>query len=608
MAGHRLHVLSPGAHTMTSCGARPARLRLTFDKEVGRNMNLDVLDVSIFDGHAVLPADRISIRDGIITEIGVGAAPEPAERTITATGKLITPGFVDAHVHTTFGGQESLACDLSEAQGLEASLDVIRDYLAATAPEATAAVDAATAATATTAADGWVTGGGWSMSDFPGGAPRAAILDELSPDRPIILLSADHHSAWVNSRAMDLAGLETSTPTPPGGVIEKNEDGAPTGCLHESAMDIVSGIVPAAANSAVRAGLLAGQSFLHKLGVTAWMDAIVGDYSGHRSPFDAYVDAENTDDLSAEVVGSLWWPRDVDDIDAQVAALLEQRRTQGQFRTTSVKFMLDGIVESRTAAMSAEYSCACGGFGTSYFTREHLHRSFAALDAAGFDIHCHAIGDAAIKAALDAFEAIGSDSGYSDGTDSDRRHHIAHVQVVDPVDVDRFATLGITANLQALWACHDQQLLDLNIPYLGAERTSWLYPFRSFAKAGTHLAMGSDWPVSTPNPWEAIHVAVNRSHPDAGDPAPLLPEQAIDLTTALRAYTSGSAHLLRSNTNGTIRTGQVANLALASANPFDIAPQRLVEVHNELTVADGRIVHDDTAPESIPVTQPERQS
>ncbi|GAA1538630.1 amidohydrolase [Brevibacterium picturae] len=556
-------------------------------------MNLDVLDVSIFDGHAVLPANRISIRDGIITEIGIGAAAEPAERTITATGKLITPGFVDAHVHTTFGGQESLACDLSEAQGLEASLDVIRDYLAATAPEA---------------ADDWVTGGGWSMADFPGGAPTAAILDELSPERPIILLSADHHSAWVNSRAMDLAGLDASTPTPPGGVIEKGADGAPTGCLHESAMDIVSGIVPAASDAAIRAGLLAGQSYLQGLGVTAWMDAIVGDYSGHRSPFDAYVDAENSDDLSAEVVGSLWWPRDVEDIDAQVAALLEQRRTQGQFRTTSVKFMLDGIVESRTAAMSAEYSCACGGFGTSYFTREHLHRSFAALDAAGFDIHCHAIGDAAVKAALDAFEAVGSHS--------DRRHHIAHVQVVDPVDVDRFATLGITANLQALWACYDQQLLDLNIPYLGAERTGWLYPFKSFAKAGTHLAMGSDWPVSTPNPWEAIHVAVNRSHPDAGDPAPLLPEQAIDLTTALRAYTSGSAHLLRSNTNGTIRTGQVANLALASANPFDIAPGRLVEVHNELTVAGGRIVYDGigsatvaaTAPESIPVTHPERQS
>ncbi|HCG55757.1 MULTISPECIES: amidohydrolase [Brevibacterium] len=539
-------------------------------------MNLDILDVSIFDGHSILPANRISIRDGIITEIGTGEAADPAKDTILATGKLITPGFVDAHVHTTFGGQESLACDLSRTQGLEASLEVIGDYVAATA------------------AGAWVTGGGWSMADFPGGAPSAAILDELSPDRPIILLSADHHSAWVNSKAMDLAGLDASTPAPPGGVIERDEAGAPTGCLHESAMDLVSAHVPAATDADIRAGLLAGQSYLHGFGITAWMDAIVGDYSGHRSPFDAYVEAKDTGELSAEVVGSLWWPRDVDDIDAQVAALLEQRRTHGGFRTTSVKFMLDGIVESRTAAMSAEYSCPCGGFGTSYFTREHLHRSFAALDAAGFDIHCHAIGDAANKAALDAFDAIGTGPGDSEVKGRERRHHIAHVQVVDPVDIPRFAQLGITANLQALWACHDQQLLDLNLPYLGAERSRWLYPFKSFADAGTHLAMGSDWPVSTPNPWEAIHVAVNRSHPDAGDPAPLLPEQAIDLSTALSAYTSGSAHLLRSKINGTIRAGQIANLALASANPFDIPPQRLAEVHNQLTIAGGRIVHDVT--------------
>ncbi|MDN5807317.1 MAG: amidohydrolase family protein, partial [Brevibacterium sp.] len=290
-------------------------------------MNLDILDVSIFDGHAVLPANRISIRGGIITEIGTGEATDPAERTITATGQLVTPGFVDAHVHTTFGGQESLACDLSEAEDLEASLEVIRDYVAASATSATG--------------DSWITGGGWSMADFPGGAPSAAILDELSPDRPIILLSADHHSAWVNSKAMDLAGLDASTPAPPGGVIEKDEAGTPTGCLHESAMDLVSAQVPAATDAEIRAGLLAGQSFLHRLGVTAWMDAIVGDYSGHRSPFDAYVEAEDTGDLSAEVVGSLWWPRDVEDIDVQVEALLEQRRTEGKFRTTSVKFMLD---------------------------------------------------------------------------------------------------------------------------------------------------------------------------------------------------------------------------------------------------------------------------
>src|SRR5699024_8029547 len=170
-------------------------------------------------------------------------------------------------------------------------------------------------------------------------------------------------------------------------------------------------------------------SYLNSISVTAWMDAIIGDYSGHRSPFDAYVAAEETGELTAEMVGSLWWARDVVDIDAEVDRLLPLRRAAGGFRTTSVNFILDGIVESRTAAMNREYSCPCGGFGTSYFTREHPEASFAALDAVGFDIHCHAIGDAAVKAALDAFDAIDSAPGApATGGSAGRRHHIAHVQ------------------------------------------------------------------------------------------------------------------------------------------------------------------------------------
>ena len=201
-------------------------------------MDLDILDVTIFDGHALRPDNRVSIRDGLISEIGTGAAETPAARTITATGRLLTPGFVDAHVHTTFGGQVSLACDLSRADGLDEALDALRLYLGST--------------------EGWVTGGGWSMADFPGGAPTASILDEVTANRPIILLSADHHSAWVNRAAIDLVGAH----------------------------------VPPADEAASRAGLRAGQSYLNSIGVTAWMDAIIGDYSGHRSPCDAYVAAE----------------------------------------------------------------------------------------------------------------------------------------------------------------------------------------------------------------------------------------------------------------------------------------------------------------------------
>ena len=552
-------------------------------------MDLDILDVAIFDGDALRPEDRVSIRDGVITEIGTGPAAVPAARTINAAGRLLTPGFVDAHVHTTFGGQEALACDISAAGTLDEALQMIRDYVADTT---------------TDPANDWVIGGGWSMAHFPGGDPSTDILDEACPDRPAILLSADHHSAWVNTKAMTAAGLDETSTAPAGGVIVTDSTGRPTGCLHESAIDLVSAHVPAASDEEVLAGLREGQRYLNSLGVTAWMDAIVGDYGGHRDPYGTYVGAEESGELHSEVVGSLWWPRGVEDIDAEVARLTALARTDGRFRATSVKFMLDGIVESRTAAMSNEYTCTCGGFGTSYFTRAHLEASFAALDAAGFDIHCHAIGDAAVKAALDAFEAIRSPgtTGSATAGPGERRHHIAHVQVVDPADVPRFAELGITANLQALWACHDEQMIDLNLPYLGAERSGWLYPFGSFARTGAHLAMGSDWPVSTANPWDAIHVALNRSHPTAADAAPLLPDQAIDLTTALRAYTAGSAHLLRSADNGRIRPGMHANLALASANPFELSRTDITGITNELTICNGRIVHDALPPHSRTTT------
>jgi predicted amidohydrolase YtcJ len=555
-------------------------------------VDLDILDVTIFDGHALRSESRVSIRNGLIADIGTGPAPNPAARTITATGCLLTPGFIDAHVHTTFGGQEALACDVSGAEGLTETLDLIRDYVSATDADTSPTTPAASAGPATDAGptDAWVIGGGWSMADFPGGAPSADTLDTACAERPAILLSADHHSAWVNTKAMAAAGLDAASTAPEGGVIVTDSSGRPTGCLHESAIDLVAAFVPAATDEEVLAGLNEGQRYLNSLGVTAWMDAIVGDYGGHSDPFDSYIHAEHTGDLHSEVVGSLWWPREVDDIDAEVARLCGRRRTEGRFRTTSVKFMLDGIVESQTAAMSSEYTCACGGFGTSYFTREHLEASFAALDEAGFDIHCHAIGDAAVRAALDAFEAIGANP------DDGRQHHIAHVQVVDPADIPRFAELGITANLQALWACFDQQMIDLNVPVLGPQRTDWQYPFGSFARTGAHLAMGSDWPVSTANPWEAIHVAVNRWHPTAADTKPLLPDEAIDLTTALRAYTAGSAHLLRSQANGGIRLGAPANLALASANPFTLEPARIAEITNTLTIVDGRIVFEAAPP------------
>ena len=245
----------------------------------------------------------MSIRDGIITEIGTGPAAVPAARTINAPRQTAHARFVDAHVR-----------DLRRPGGTGLRYQRGRNARRGTADDPDYVAD-----TTTDPANDWVIGGGWSMSHFPGGDPSADILDEACPDRPAILLSADHHSAWVNTKAMAAAGLDETSTAPAGGVIITDSTGRPTGCLHESAIDLVSAHGPAAADEEVLAGLREGQRYLNSLGVTAWMDAIVGDYGGHRDPYGTYVGAADSGDLHSEVVGSLWWPRGVEDIDAEVA-------------------------------------------------------------------------------------------------------------------------------------------------------------------------------------------------------------------------------------------------------------------------------------------------
>lgn len=561
-----------------------------------------IVNATIFDGHEVLDADTLTVTDGVLTAVGAGAGTEP-HRIIDAAGGLVTPGFVDAHAHPVFAGVEALALDLTGAADADETLALIRAALEDGGQT-----------------DTWLTGGGWSMSDFRGGAPTAAQLDalcaEVGVDRPIQLASADHHSTWVNTRALKIAGIAgadgAATESPAGGVIDRDADGHPTGTLHESAVDLVGVHVPTETPEQLRAGILEGQRRMHEVGVTGWIDAIVGEYLGHGDNFHAYLDAEAEGVLTAEVTGSLWWGRDIADPVAEAARLKDLKAQAGdgpRFRATNVKFMLDGIVESLTAAVTEPYlepgaepahHCTCEAYvdgpgdnhGTSYFTADHLAASVAAVQDAGFDAHFHAIGDAAVHGALDALAAA-----QDDAANTDTRHHIAHLQLVDPTDIPRFAELGVTANLQALWAHYDEQLVALNLPVLGAGREGWLYPFGDLARAGASFAMGSDWPVSSPDPWEAIHVAVNHTHPDGARDVPLGTGQNLDVLTCLRAYTSGSAHLARTRTAGRMVVGAPADLALASSDPFELErtdPGALHTVTTTFTVAAGRIVHDRT--------------
>jgi predicted amidohydrolase YtcJ len=389
------------------------------------------------------------------------------------------------------------------------------------------------------------------------------------PDRPVFLPNRDHHGGWVNSRALELAVITADTPDPPDGRIERLPDGSPSGTLHEGAMDLVARMLPELPPETYAAGLLEGQRYLFSLGVTAWQDAIVGSYDGMADTGSTYLEAVATGDLVADVVGALWWQRDRGL--AQISDLVERRRTQsnGRFRATSIKIMQDGVCENFTAAMLSPYldghGRATDHAGHSFVDAEELKDAVVALAAEGFQVHVHCIGDRGTREALDAFAAA-----RAAGHDGDLRHHIAHLQVIHPDDVPRFGTLGVAANAQALWATHEPQMDELTMPFLGAERSTWQYPFGDLHGSGARLVMGSDWPVTSPDPLAAIHTAVTRTSYD--DPRePFLPEQAVDLTTAYAAYTSGSAWVNgrdRLDGAGVLAPGHTADLVVLDRDPF----------------------------------------
>lgn len=529
---------------------------------------------SVFDGRRYVGAATVVVRDGVIRAVGpADEVPVPAGATVVdVAGGLVSPGFVDAHVHAVQGGLERTRCDLSGGVTREDYLAIVRDYAhrQADRPSDDGKL-------------GWVLGGGWAMAAFPGGTPVATDLDAIVPDRPVFLPNRDHHGAWVNSRALELAGIHRDSPDPAHGRVERGADGHPTGTLHEGAMELVSRFLPETSAREYRSALLEGQSYLHSLGVTGWQDAIIGTYAGMDDPGPTYLAAARSGDLTAHVVGALWWDRDGGD--EQVAALVERRAqlTHGRFRATSVKVMQDGVCENGTAALAAPYLDRCGhattNRGHSFVDPSALRRYVSLLAQEGFQVHVHAIGDRGVTEALDAFEAAAAASA-----GRDLRHHLAHLQLVDPDDVARFAALGVAANLQALWACLDDQMVDLTLPVLGEDRASWQYPFGALHRAGTRLVAGSDWPVSSPDPLAAIHVAVNRWAYDAPGRAgsePFLPEQALDLPTAFAAYTSGSAWANHRDDAGAVAVGRVADLVVLDRDPFvgdpaDIGAARVV--------------------------------
>ncbi len=427
------------------------------------------------------------------------------------------------------------------------------------------------------------------MPAFPGGNPGRTALDAVVPDRPVFLASRDGHSAWVNSRALELAGITAATPDPVDGRIERDPNGEPAGTLHEGAANLVDDLIPPPDADDLDAGLAEAQRYLHSLGITAWQDAWV-----RAAELAAYRRAAAEGRLTARVVAAQLWENGRGP--EQIADMLRERDTPvaaqtDRFRADSVKFFVDGIIENGTALLTEPYFDLDGNRtenrGMPMIPPDELLAAVAELDRLGFQCHFHAIGDGGVQLALDAIEGALAANGRTDG-----RHHIAHIELINPADIPRFAAIGATANMQPLWASSDDQMRDLRIPVLGPRRTAWQYPFASLLRSGARLAGGSDWTVSSPNPLLEMEVAVTRVDTDARHNPPFLPDERLPLDAALAAFTIGSAYVNHlDHVTGTLEVGKAADMVVLDRNLRAPDAGPIGDARVVLTLAEGTEVY-----------------
>lgn len=517
-------------------------------------------------------AEAAAIAHGRIIYVGANAGAEefitPQTRVIDLNGKMVLPGFHDSHVHPVSGGIELGQCNLNGLQTQQEIFDAVLEYA-----QKNPALP-------------WIVGGGWDLPIFPNANPTKQQLDQLVSDRPAFLSAADGHSAWVNSKALELAGITAATADPPEGRIERDPlSKEPTGTLRERATDLVSKHIPPLTSADYLAGAKRGLAMANRFGITSLQEA-----SATPEILAAYDSLDRSGELTARVVAAMYVDPAKDE--AQIEELKQKRsRYRGKnLRAEAVKIFADGVIESRTAAMLEPYLDRPDYRGIPNLEADKFKRLVTALDQEKFQVHIHAIGDRAIRMALDAHEAAQLANGRRDA-----RHHLAHIQLIDPQDLPRFERLGIIANFQSLWAYADTYITELTEPALGPERSRWLYPIGSVMRSGAMIVGGSDWSVSSMNPLDAIQVAVTRRGVDDSTGSAWIPQEIVDLPTMLAAYTINGAYVNhQEKETGSIEIGKLADLIVLDRNLFEIPVH---EIHNTkvlLTLLEGREVHRDS--------------
>jgi predicted amidohydrolase YtcJ len=516
-------------------------------------------------------AEAVAIRGNQILRVGsereVMRLRRPQTTMIDAKGAAVVPGFNDAHLHFISGGLSLERIDLVGAETLDDIQSRIRTW-------ATGHADAP-----------WVLGRGWYYQPFPGGLPTRQQLDAIVSDRPAEIISYDGHTSWVNTRALRMARITRKTPNPPGGVIVKDpKTGEPTGVLKEAAMALVSSHVPTSTRAERAAALRSAIGEAQRNGITSVQNA-----SATADDFELYTEARRDGDLGVRVYSALATSGALSAAAiADLDAVAKRYPDDPLFKAGAIKIMLDGVIEAHTAAMLAPYANDSAS-GTPRIDADELNRMVRLLDAGGWQVMTHAVGDRAVNMALTAYEhAVRSNPLPARG----RRHRVEHVETVDSTDIPRFGALGVIASMQPYVGTPSSSQIDVWFGNVGPERASRGWPYNSIAARAGRLAFGSDWPGVPLNPLLGLHTAVTRTTPEGLPQDGWYPGERLALKAAIDAYTFGAAWAsFDEQRKGSLAPGMLADLVVLSEDIFEAPASRLASTRIAVTIFDGRVVY-----------------
>lgn len=523
-------------------------------------------------------AQAIAIRDGKILAVGsdkeISRFRGTETKVLDAKGRLVLPGITDCHVHFLDGSFSLQRINLEDTKNLDEALKRLKEYADAH-PK-----------------DPWVLGRGWSYPLFPpNGLPDKKYLDAIIPDRPVYIEGFDGHTWWANSKALEAAHISKSTPNPAGGeIVHDPTTGEPTGAIKEDAADgLVRRAIPEPSRDEKLQALRAGLKHANQLGVTRVH--VMGGISpgqGDISEIELLDQLRNTGELTVRFyVAYRMEPPEVTDAQLTRVEQTREKYHDDWIAAGAVKFFLDGVIETHTAAMLAPYSDEPALSGSLLWDPESYKRFVAELDRRHIQICTHAIGDRAIRLALDAYENAAGVNGKKDA-----RHRIEHIEDASTADLPRFGKLGVIASMQPLHADPDDDTLNVWAPRVGPERVQRAWAWHSIQSGGGILAFGSDWPVVTLSPWPGIQNAVTRQTAEGKPAGGWIPSERISLADAIKGYTLNAAYAgHREKEEGSLEAGKLADFIVVSQDLFKIEPSKIGDTQVLLTMVGGRVAY-----------------